>query len=193
MTVEQAFASARQEIQTRVSEATQFTPAERAQLARLTKEQQLWNPFVRTAAKNEAAKLHAGQYARYESELAKAMRDFERGDAQRIQVRIRTDERIYREYVGASLGLEDQMRKARTALRDEIPKVETRLTVLGRAGVAQLEYEGSVWDAGLDKLAAGVDHGFRALPQELRRDVEFVMRREQLTLRRSRESISMDR
>ena len=74
---------------------------------------------MRNAAKKEAAKLHAGQHARYEAELAKAMRDFESGDAQRIQERIRSDERIYREYVGASLGLEDQMRKARAVLRDE--------------------------------------------------------------------------
>ena len=184
-TIEQALASARKEIKAHIGEATQLTRGERVQLARLTKEQQSWNPFVRNAAKKEAAKLHAAQQARYETELAKATRDFESGDAQRIQERIRSDERAYREYVSASLGLEDQMRKVRCVLRDEIPKVEKRLKVLERAGVAQLECEGAAWGAGLDRLAAAVDRGYQALPQELRRDVEFAMRREQRALRRT--------
>ncbi len=173
-TIEQALASARKEIQARVSEATQFTPAERAELARLAKEQQSWNPFVRNAAKKEPVKLHAGQQARYEAELAKATRDYESGDALRSQEHILSNERIYREYVSASLGLEDQMRKARAVLRDDVPKIEKQLTVLERTGVAQLECEGAAWDAGLDKLAAAVDRGYQALPQELRRDVEFA-------------------
>ncbi len=192
-TIEQALASARKEIQARVSEATQFTLAERAQLARLAKEQQSWNPFVRNAAKKEALKLHTGQQARYEEELTKATRDFESGDAQRVQERIRGDERTHRDYGSASLGLEDQMRKARAVLREDVPKIEKQLTVLQRTGVAQLECEGATWGAGLDKLAAAADRGYQALPQELRRDVEFTMRREQRALRRSRESISMDR
>ncbi len=192
-TIEQALASARKEIQARVGEATQFTLAERAALARLTKEQQSWNPFVRNAAKKEALKLHTRQQARYEEELTKATRDFESGDVQRVQERIRGDERAYREYVSASLGLEDQMRKARAVLREDVPKIEKQLTVLERTGVAQLECEGVAWRAGLDKLAAAVDRACQALPQERRRDVEFAIRREQRALNRSRESISMDR
>jgi Relaxase/Mobilisation nuclease domain len=192
-TIEQVFAEARNEIQTRVGEATQFTPAERAALARLTKEQQSWNPFARKAATKEAMKLRDGQQARYEAELAKTTRDFESANAKRVQERIRSDERIYREYVSVSLGLEDQMRQARAVLRDEIPKVEKQLTVLDRSGVAQLECEGGVWGAGVDKLAAAVDRPYQALPKELRQDVEFAMRREQRALRRSRESIPLDR
>ncbi len=192
-TIEQALASAQKDIQARIGEATQFTPAERARLARLTNEQQSWNPFVRNAAKREAQKLHAEERARYEAELANAMRSFESGDAQRIERRIRSDERIYRDYVSASLGLEDQMRRARAVLRDEIPKIERQLTVLERTGVAQIECEGAVWGAGPDKLASSVDRRYGALPQELRRDIEFAMRGEQRALRRGRESISMDR
>jgi hypothetical protein len=191
-TTEQALALARKEVQTRVGEATQFTPSERTALARLAKEQQSWNPFVRSAAKNEVASLHAGQEARYKAELTKAMRDFENGDARRVQERIRGHECTYRDYVSASLGLEDQMRKARAALREDVPDVEERLTVLERTGVAQLECEGAVWGAGLDKLATAVDRGYQALPQELRRDVERATRREQRALSRTR-SISMDR
>ena len=129
---------------------------------------------MRNAAKKEAAKLHAGQQARYEAELTKATRDFESGDAQRIQERILSDERTYREYVSASLGLEDQMRKARAVLREEIPKIEKQLKVLERTGVAQLECEGAAWAQRLDKLAAAVDRGYRAVPDALRRDVEFA-------------------
>jgi Relaxase/Mobilisation nuclease domain len=192
-TVEQALASARKEIQARVSEATQFTPAERAALARQTKGQQSWNAFVRNAAKKEAATLHAGQRARYQAELTKVMRDFESGDAQRLQERIQSNERSYREYISASLGLEAQMREARAVLRDDIPKIEKQLTVLKRTGVAQFECEGPAWSAGLDKLAAAVDRPYQAVPKELRQDVEFAMRREERALRRGRESISMDR
>jgi hypothetical protein len=192
-TVGQAVASARSEIQAHVSEATQFTPAERATLARLRKEQQSWNPFVRNAAKKETEKLHGTQHARYGAELTKAMRDFESGDVKQIEQRIRSDERIYRERVAASLGLEAQMREAGAVLRDEIPKVEKQLTVLERTGVGQLECERAVWAAGLDKLAAAVDRPYQALPRELRRDVEFAVRQEQRASRRVRESMSMDR
>jgi hypothetical protein len=148
---------------------------------------------VRNAAKKEVARLHAGQYARYETEVAKGMRDFENGDAQRLQERIQSDERSYREYVDASLGLEAQMREARAVLRDDIPTIEKQLTVLERTGVAQVECEGPAWSAGLDELAAAVDRPYRTVPKELRRDVEFAMRREERALRRGRESISMDR
>ncbi len=192
-TTEQAVASARKEIQSRISEATQFTQAEHAELARLAKEQQAWNPFVRSAANKEAAKLHVGQHTRYEAELAKATRDFESGDAQRIQEHILSNERVYREYVGASLGLEAEMRKARAVLREDVPKIEKQLTVLERTGVAQLQCEGTVWGAGLDKLATAVQRSYREVPEAVRRDVEFGIRREQQALARVRDAISMDR
>lgn len=51
--------------------------------------------------------------------------------------------------------------------------------MLQRTGVGQLECEGAVWGAGLDKLAAAVDRGYQGLPPELRREVEFAVRREQ--------------
>jgi hypothetical protein len=191
-TIEQAVASVRKEIQARVGDATQLTPPERAQLARLTKEQQSWNPFVRSTARKEAAKLHAAQHARYKAQLAKAMRDFDSGDAKRIEQRIQRDQRAYREYVGAALGLEDHMRKARAALRDEIPTLEMRLKILQRAGVAQLVCEGLVSGARLDELGAAVDRDYRVVPDVLRRDVEFAIRKEQRALSRAR-SISMDR
>jgi hypothetical protein len=191
-TIEQALASARKEIQARVGEATQFTPAERAQLALLTKDQQSWNPFVRNAAKKQIQSLHAEQQARYQADLAKAMHKFESGDAQRIEQRIRSDQWIYRDYVSASLGLEAQMRQARATLSDQIPTLETRLTVLERARVAQLGCNGQVVGAGLDQLAAAVDRGYRMVPDVLRRDVEFAIRKERRALSRSR-SISMDR
>lgn len=191
-TIEQALASARKEIRARISEVTQFTPAERVHLARLMKEQQSWNPFVRNAAKKKTQKLHAEQRTRYEAELAKATQCFESGDAQRMEQRVRSDERTYRDYVSASLGLEDQMRQARAALHDEIPKLETRLMVLERAGFAPLNCDGPAWDARFDQLSASVDRGYRTVPEVLRRDVEFAIRKEQRALSRTR-SISMDR
>jgi hypothetical protein len=191
-TIEQAVASARKGIPARASEVTQFTPAERVQLARLAREEHSWNPFARNAAKKQGQKLHAQQQERYEAELARGTRAFESGDTQRIEQRIRSDERIYRDYVSASLGLEAQIRQARAALRDEIPRLETRLKVLERAGVAQLDCDGPAWDARLDQLAATVHRGYRTVPDVLRRDVEFAIREEQRAVSRMR-SMSMDR
>jgi hypothetical protein len=191
-TLEQELASARNEIQAHVSEATQFTAAERALLARLTKEQQSWNPFGRNAAKKETEKLHGTQHARYGAELTRAMRDFETNDAKQIEQRISNDEHIYRERVAASLGLEAEMRKARAVSRDDIPKIEKQVTVLERTGVGHLECEGPAWSASLDKLADAVDRPYQALPPEVRRDVQFAVRSEQRALARARSSISMD-
>jgi len=121
------------------------------------------------------------------------MRDFEQYEAARIEERVRGEERSYRQYAKTSLDLESQMREARRIMRDDIPNVETRLTVLERAGVSQLECDCSASDARLGQLAAAVDRGYRAVPDALRRDVEFAIRREQRALDRMRDSISMGR
>ena len=58
--------------------------------------------------------------------LGKAMRDWRVRRAQEVPERTLNDEnRCSRDYVGASLGLEAQMRQARTALRNNIAKLET--------------------------------------------------------------------
>lgn len=191
--IDEALAVERGRIGDRIGEAAQFTEAERAQLARLAKEEQSWNPFMRRAARKEAARLRVAQGTRHGEALGRAMRDFEQYEAARIEERVRGEERSYRQYAKTSLDLESQMREARRIMRDDIPKVETRLTVLERAGVSQLECDGSASDARLGQLAAAVDRGYRAVPDALRRDVEFAIRREQRALDRMRDSISMGR
>jgi hypothetical protein len=146
-TIEEALASERGLIQGRVGGATQFTQAERAELARLAKGQQSWNPFTRHAAKKEATKLRTARGARHAEALSRAMHDFEQHEAARIEERVRGDERSYRQYVKTSLDLESQMREARRIMRDDIPKAETRLSVLERAGVPQVECAGPAWGA----------------------------------------------
>ncbi len=192
-TIEEALAAERGRIQERVGGATQFTQAERAQLARLAKGEQSWNPFTHYAAKKEAAKLRAAQGTRHGEALSRAMHEFEQHDSARIEERVRGDEYSYRQYVKTSLDLESQMREARHIMRDDIPKVETRLTVLERAGVPQVECVGPAWDARLDQLVVAVDRGCQTLPQTLRRDIELTIRQEQRALDRMRESISMGR
>jgi hypothetical protein len=192
-TIDEALASARKEIRERASEATNFIRAERAQLARLAKEEQSWNPFTRRAARKEAAKVRTARGTRHADALSRAMRHFEQHEAPRIEERVRGDEGSYRQYVKTSLDLESQVREARRIMRDDIPKLETRLSVLERAGVPRVECDGPAWGAGLDRLAAAVDRGYQALPQALRRDVEFIIRQEKRALDRTRASISMDR
>ena len=84
------------------------------------------------------------------------------------------------------------MRQARAALRDEIPTLETRLKVLERAGVAQLDCDAPTWGARLDQLAAATDRGYQTVPDALRHDLEFAIRKEQRALSRTR-SMSMER
>ncbi len=192
-TIDEALAAERRRIQDRVGEETQFTPAERAQLARFAKDEQSWNPLARHAARKEMAKLRAAQRSRHSVELSKAMHDFEQHDAARIERRARGDEHSYQQYVETSLDLEAQMHEARRIIGGDIPKIQTRLSVLERAGVPHVECDSAAQGAGLDQLAAAVDRGYEALPQVLRRDVEFAIRREQRTRDRTRGSISMDR
>lgn len=190
---DEALASERREIEARVSGAAQLTAEERAQLARLRKEQQSWNPFARNEATKKVVKLHTEHRARYDASLGKAMRDFESGRAQEVRERTLNDGRLYRDYVSASLGLEAQMRQARTALRDDIPKLETQLSVLQRAGIAKVECEGAVVSTSLGELARSVREAYDAVPQALRRDLELAIRKERRTMDRTRASMAMDR
>ena len=66
-------------------------------------------------------------------------------------------ERAYRHYVAASLGLERERNNARAA-RDEVPRIEQRLNVLERAGVAHVRCFDPMSDARLDDLAAAIEH-----------------------------------
>ena len=56
-----------------------------------------------------------------------------------------------------------------------------------------MESEGAAWSPSLDELATAVNRRYRAVPDPLRRDVEFAVRREQRALARVRSTISMDR
>ena len=91
-------------------------------------------------------------------------------------------------YVAASLGLERERNNARAA-RDEVPRIEQRLNVLERAGVARIDCDAAMGAARLDDLAAAIEQQYRALPHEIRRDVEYSIRKEQ----RARDSMTIDR
>ena len=71
----------------------------------------------------------------------------------------------------------------------EIPKIEQQLNVLERAGVAHVDCHDGVPNARLDDLVAAIERGYRAIPETLRRDVEYSIRREQ----RARDSMTIDR
>ena len=105
-----------------------------------------------------------------------------------LQKQIAGQERVYRHYVDASLGLEREINAAHDA-RDRIPKIEQQLTVFERAGVARIDCDAAMGAARLDDLAAAIEHEYRALPNEIRRDVEYKIRKEL----RARESMTIDR
>jgi hypothetical protein len=172
-----------------VFERMRLNDAERARLAQLGAEKRSWNPFTRAAAAKAETEIRTAHQARRDLAIAEAGRHFEERVRPQIAKRVATEERLYQEYVAASLGLEQQMRGARTELRDRIPKIAHQVDVLERAGASMIvAYDAT---SGLNSLAAAVSQQYRALPDTLRRDVESAMRREHRERDRSRDSIAM--
>ena len=164
--LDEALATERQRIQERAAEATRYTDAERVRLAQLARERRSWNPLTRRAATKEEERLHGEQRSRYKKTLADATHEFEQRDLPQLEKRLAGHERAYRQYVDASLRLEREMNIARAA-RDRIPKIEQRLNVLERAGVAHVRCFDPMSNARLDDLAAAIEHQYRALPETL--------------------------
>jgi hypothetical protein len=182
-------AAERKRIQEQIANATEFSDAERARLAQLAQAERSWNPLARAVAARAQTGLRDAHRLRYDSAVAKAMREFEESAAPQLAKRVAADERRYVQFASRSLDLEAQMRDAGTALRDRIPRVEHRLHVLERAGVSQVE-DCNI-NANLKQLSAAIDRQYQVLPEAVRRDVEYGIRRELRNRGRSRESISM--
>lgn len=180
-------AAERARIERDVVERLRLTDAERARLAQLAAEKRSWNPFTRAAAAKAEAQIRAAHQSRQDLGIAEAGRHLEQRDLPQITKRVAAEERLYQEYVSASLGLEQQMRDARTELRDRIPKIEHQVDVLERSGGSTIV----AYDKGLNSLAAAVGQQYRALPDTVRRDVESAIRRDRHGRDRARESISM--
>jgi len=179
----------RKRIQEQVANATEFTDVERVRLAQLAQEKRSWNPLARAVATKAVAELQNTRRSRYEAALVKAMGGFEERAVLQIGKRVAAEEHRYRQFASTSLDLEGQMRDARAALRDRIPKVEHRIRVLESAGVSQLEHCNI--NANLKQLSAAIDRQYRILPEAVRRDVESAMRRDRRDRDRERDSISM--
>ncbi|MGH7737782.1 MAG: hypothetical protein ACREMP_07945 [Candidatus Tyrphobacter sp.] len=109
-------AAERRLIEQHTAEATQFTDAERNRFAQLAGVKRSWNPLIRAAAAKAERELRDARLSRYEAAVAEATREFERRDVPQIVNRIAADARQYRQYVSASLDLEEQMRGAKSAL-----------------------------------------------------------------------------
>jgi hypothetical protein len=187
-TLEEALAIERRRIHERAAEAARYTNAERVRHAQLTKEKRSWNPLARRAATKEEERLSGEQRSRYEKTLADATNEFEQRDLPQLEKLLAGHDRAYQRYVAASLGLERDMNNARAA-RDEVPRIEQRLNVLERAGVVRIDCSAAMGGARLDDLAAAIEQQYRALPNEIRRDVEYSIRKEQ----RARDSMTIDR
>jgi hypothetical protein len=181
-------AAERRRIQERTAEATRYSDAERVRLEQLAKEKRSWNPLARRAATREEVVLQGEQRSRYEKTLAGAMREFEQRELPQLEKQLAGHERVYRQYVNASIDLESEINNAR-ATRDRIPKIERQVTILDRAGVAHIDCEMPAQNMRLDDLVAAMEHQYRALPEALRRDAEYAIRRE----KRARDSMSIDR
>jgi hypothetical protein len=187
-TLDEALANERRRIHERTAEASRCTDVERVRLARLAKEKRSWNPLARRAAAMEEERLCGEQRSRYEKALADATQEFEQRDLPQLEKDIAGRERAYRQYVAASLGLERERNNARAA-HDEVPRIEQRLNVLERAGVAHVRCFDPISTARLDDLAAAIEQQYRALPNEIRRYVEYSIRKEH----RVRDSMTIDR
>ena len=178
----------RARIEREVLERTKLTDAERARLVQLGMEKRSWNPFTRAAAATAEMQIRAAHQSRQDLGIAEAGRQFEERDLPRIGKRVAAEERFYQEYVSASLGLEQQMRDARTELRDRVPRIEHQVDVLERSGASTLVTYDTT--PGLNSVAAAVSQQYRALPDTVRRDVESAIRRDHRDRDRAREAIS---
>ncbi|MGA8099493.1 MAG: hypothetical protein WB810_12645, partial [Candidatus Cybelea sp.] len=187
-TLDEAVATERRRIQERAAEASRYTDVERARLVQLAKERGSWNPLTRRGAAKEEERLHSEQRSRYEKTLRSAIHEFEQRDVPQIEKRLAAHENRYRQYATASIGLERESNDARD-VRDRIPRIEQQVNVLERAGTMHVDCHDAVPNARLDDLVAAIERGYQAIPETLRRDVEYSIRREQ----RARESMSIDR
>ncbi len=184
-TLDEAVAAERRRVQERAAATTRYSDVERARLEQLAKEKRSWNPLSRRAAAKEEERLQGDQRSRYEKTLRSAMHEFDQRDLPQIEKELGAHEHRYRQYSAASLRLEREINHARDE-RDRIPKIEQQLNVLERAGIAHVDcYDCSR----LDELAASIERGYQAIPETLRRDVEYSIRREQ----RARHSMTIDR
>ncbi len=182
-------AAERARIERDAAERIRLTDADRARLAQLDADKRSWNPFTRATAAKTEAQIHAAHQSRVDLGVAEAGRRFEERDLAQITKRLAEDDGRYRAYVSASLGLEQQMRDARTELRDRIPKIAHQLDVLERSGTSTIVAYDTT--SGLNSLAAAVSQQYRALPDTVRRDVESAIRRDHRARNRVRDSISM--
>lgn len=187
-TLDEVLVAERRRIHELAAEATRYTDAERVRLTQLAREKRSWNPLTRRAATREEEQLCGEQRSRYEKALAVATHEFEQRDLPELEKQLAGQERVYRRYVAASLGLEREMNNARAA-RDEVPRIGQRLNALERAGVARIDCDAAMGGARLDDLAAAIERHYEALPNEIRRDVEYSIRKEQ----RARDSMTIDR
>ena len=132
------------------------------------------------------------QFARYEKALADATHEFEQRGMPQLEKQLAGHERVYRQYVAASLGLEQEINDAR-AVRDRIPRLEQQVKILERAGVGHVDCHDVISNARLDGLAAAIEHQYRALPETIRREAEYSIRREERARCWSRDSMTIDR
>ena len=181
----------RERIRARVSKATEFTEDERARLRHTAEEKRSWNPLTRAAATHVEKTLQTERQSRYAQSLAAAMREFQAQEIPKLSERVAADERQYRRYADTSLMLEEEMRGARTVLRQRAPHVDQRLHILERAGISQLEAVELTASAKLNEIAAVVEQQYRNIPETTRRHIEQGMRREQRAHDKPRESVSM--
>jgi Relaxase/Mobilisation nuclease domain len=187
-TLDEALATERRRIQERTADATRYTDAEHVRLARIAREKRSWNLLARRAATKEEERLCSEQRSRYEKALADTTHTFEQHDLPQLEKHLAGQQRAYWRYVDASLSLEREMNNARAA-RDEVPKIERRLNVLERAGVAHIDCHDAISNVRAADLAVAVEQQYRALPNEIRQDVKYSIRKEQ----RARESMTIDR
>jgi hypothetical protein len=182
--LEEVLAAERAALRTKVARETDFTDTERRHLTELQKRQRSWNPIARSGARAEEQQMLETREQRGNAALGTAQEQFEKNRVPEIQRRIEALERPYREYVRASLDLEDQMRNAGETLRETLPKISDRLEVLERAGVASLESISPISD--LTGIGRAVQAAHRSLPEETARAIERDIRREERNRDRSR-------
>jgi hypothetical protein len=178
----------RELVRAEIAKAADFTTEERERLQALASEQRSWNPLARGGAAQAERRLRDERQARYEDQLAVAMRKFQTKDVPQLTADAAAQQQRYQQYVATSFALEDEVREARANAHDRIPHVEQRLDVIERAGMSGFDARLAP-DPTAAEIATVVERLYDTIPEAQRRTIEQSIGREARA--RSRDDVTI--
>jgi hypothetical protein len=168
-----------------------MSDGELASLRKCEKEQLSPNPRIREAARDREEAIFAENEKRQGKAMHDALQEFERDELPRMRAGYKIEESRYHAYALKAFDLEDQENDAHFTVRQWIPSLQEKLSVIERAGITRIS---GMWKNANMLDVDGAIHGcYQGIPESTRATIERQLRREQKAFDRSRQSHSMDK